>query len=315
MDPNRDLAQKMLAAINQVLLGKEEPVMEAFATMLAGGHVLIEDIPGVGKTTLALALSRLMGLQWRRVQFTPDVLPSDLTGFSIYRKDKEAFVYQPGAVFCNILLADEINRTSPKTQSALLETMEEGAVSVDGVTRPVPAPFFVIATQNPLSAEGTQPLPMAQMDRFMIQMSIGYPDFASEIALAKQANGEKRAEQLSAMIDASALSAMQRAVGQVYLHDTVYAYIVRLVAATRDDPYLQMGASPRGTIALVKMARAAAWLRGRDFVTPADVVDQFPLVITHRILLNGRARLEGVRKRDVLQRILKETDKPTTREA
>ena len=181
----RAAAQAVLEAVNQVILGKEAFTVQILEALLADGHVLLEDIPGVGKTTLALAFSKLMGLDWKRVQFTPDVLPSDLSGFSIYRRDQEKFVYQPGAVFCNLLLADEINRTSPKTQSALLETMEERQVTVDGVTREVPSPFFVIATQNPLGAAGTQPLPMAQMDRFMVCLAMGYPDFENEVQMAR----------------------------------------------------------------------------------------------------------------------------------
>lgn len=313
MNTYRNMAWKMLSEIDKVILGKDKFTLEALAALLAGGHILLEDIPGVGKTTLALTLSKLMGLQWNRVQFTPDVLPSDLTGFSIYRKDKEKFVYQPGAVFCNLLLADEINRTSPKTQSALLETMEEGCVTVDGVTRQVPSPFFVIATQNPIGTVGTQPLPMAQMDRFMIRLSIGYPDFDSEVQLAKEIDAGKRADNVTSIINADLLKRIQKEVEQVYLHDSIYEYIVRLISATRESPYLEIGASPRGTIALVKMSRAVAWLRGNDFVTPANVISQFSIVAAHRIELNGKARIEGMRKEDVLKQILESIEKPAVK--
>ena len=218
----RETAWKVLEEANRVILGKEEITKEIMAALLAGGHVLLEDIPGVGKTTLALAFSKMMGMDWKRVQFTPDVLPSDLTGFSLYRQDVQKFVYQPGAVFCNLLLADEINRTSPKTQSALLEVMEERQVTVDGVTRQVPSPFFVIATQNPLGSAGTQMLPPAQMDRFLICMTIGYPDFNSELAMAKGVAKGGRTDGLRPLLGMQTLLEMQQEAQQVYVHDAVY---------------------------------------------------------------------------------------------
>ncbi len=213
---------------------------------LADGHVLLEDIPGVGKTTLAMAFSRTMQLDYRRVQFTPDVLPSDLTGFSVYRRDLEKFVYQPGSVFCNLLLADEINRTSPKTQSALLEVMEERKVTVDGVTRPVPSPFLVIATRNPSGTAGTQPLPDAQMDRFMISLSLGYPDFESELAMAKSIGEEDRLSVISPLLSGGELKSIQEEVCRVYIKEELYRYLLKLVTATREHPYIRRGASPRG---------------------------------------------------------------------
>jgi MoxR-like ATPase len=313
MDTYREAAWEMLAQINRVILGKEKTVFEAVAAILADGHILLEDIPGVGKTTLALAISKIMDLKWNRVQFTPDVLPSDLTGFSLYRKDREEFVYQPGAVFCNLLLADEINRTSPKTQSALLEVMEEGQVTVDGVSRKIPEPFYVIATQNPSGTVGTQMLPPAQMDRFMVSLTVGYPDFASEIAIAKEVDAGKRAENVQPMIDRLTFAAMREAVKRVFIHDSVYQYIVRLIAATRDDPYLESGASPRGTMALVKISRAAAWLQENDFVSPSDVADQFVAATKHRVQLNAKARSEKRTKEAVLNKIVEETAKPVLR--
>lgn len=311
----RERAWEVLNELNKVILGKEEVTAEIVAAMLAGGHVLLEDIPGVGKTTLALGLSKVFGLDWRRVQFTPDVLPSDIVGFSIYRKDLQQFVYQPGTVFTNLFLADEINRTSPKTQSALLEVMEEGQVTVDGVTRQVPHPFFVIATQNPYGAAGTQMLPPAQIDRFMVCMTMGYPDMESELLMAKGMDGGKRTDRLSAMVTEDELAGMQAETEGVYIHDAVYHYILQLVRATREHPYLELGASPRATIMLVKMSRAFAWLRGRDYVSPEDVGSQFGYVVTHRIQLNAKARMEQVKKDQVIGQLLQSVKKPVPRGA
>jgi MoxR-like ATPase len=307
----REKAWEVLNELNKVILGKEEVTAEIVAAMLAGGHVLLEDIPGVGKTTLALGLSKVFGLAWRRVQFTPDVLPSDIVGFSIYRKDLQQFVYQPGTVFTNLFLADEINRTSPKTQSALLEVMEEGQVTVDGVTRQVPCPFFVIATQNPYGAAGTQMLPPAQIDRFMICMTMGYPDMESELLMAKGMDSGKRTDRLSAMVTEAELAGMQAEAERIYIHDAVYHYILQLVRVTREHPYLEMGASPRATMALVKMSRAFAWLRGRDYVSPEDVSCQYAYVVIHRLQLNAKARMEQVKKEQVIAQLLQSVKKPT----
>ncbi len=307
----REKAWEVLNELNKVILGKEEVTAEIVAAMLAGGHVLLEDIPGVGKTTLALGLSKVFGLAWRRVQFTPDVLPSDIVGFSIYRKDLQQFVYQPGTVFTNLFLADEINRTSPKTQSALLEVMEEGQVTVDGVTRQVPCPFFVIATQNPYGAAGTQMLPPAQIDRFMICMTMGYPDMESELLMAKGMDSGKRTDRLSAMVTEAELAGMQAEAERIYIHDAVYHYILQLVRVTREHPYLEMGASPRATMALVKMSRAFAWLRGRDYVSPEDVSCQYAHVVIHRLQLNAKARMEQVKKEQVIAQLLQSVKKPT----
>ena len=311
MDNYREIAKEMIAQLNQVILGKESFIFEVVAATLANGHILLEDIPGVGKTTLALAVSKLMGLKWNRVQFTPDVLPSDLTGFSIYRRETEKFVYQPRAVFCNLLLADEINRTSPKTQSALLEVMEEMQVTVDGVTRDVPYPFIVIATQNPLGTVGTQPLPPAQMDRFLVCMTMGYPDFQSEVLMAKELDGGKRTEKLFPIANGELLVKMQKEVEGVFVNDTIYEYIVRLITATRKSDYLNIGVSPRGTISLVKISKAAAWLKGNDFVSPSDVYDLFPAISRHRIQTSAKARIEGIDKEEIIQGILKSVEMPS----
>lgn len=271
---------------------------------------MLEDIPGVGKTTMALAFSKAMSLEYKRVQFTPDVMPSDLTGFSIYRREQEQFVYQQGAVFCNLLLADELNRTSPKTQSALLEVMEERKVTVEGTTRGVPMPFLVIATQNPFGNSGTQALPEAQVDRFMISMTMGYPDFESELAMAMSIGEKNKLEDVVPVLDREALSALQKEVQAVYIKESVYQYILELITATRKHPYLERGASPRGTIALVKMAKAAAWLEGRAYVMPVDVKKQFPYVAAHRIIRNASARMEHVSKAQILDEILGQVVQP-----
>ncbi len=292
MERERMAALKMLDEMNQVILGKKQFTFQVLAALLADGHILLEDIPGVGKTTLALAVSKMMGLSWKRVQFTPDVLPSDLTGFTMYRRDIQKFVYQPGAVFCNLLLADEINRTSPKTQSALLEVMEERQVTVDGETREVPAPFFVIATQNPIGATGTQRLPEAQMDRFLVSLTIGYPNFENEVLMAKDVNKGKRADRAQIIMDTDMVRRIQNNVQEIYIHDEIYAYIVKLMDATRNHPDLEMGVSPRGTIAMVKLARAVAWLSGQDFVSPLDVSGQFLAVTRHRVKLSRKAEME-----------------------
>ena len=304
-------AAKVIEQVNNVILGKDREVKEIMA---AGGHILLEDIPGVGKTTLATAFSRAMKLDCKRVQFTPDVMPSDLTGYSVYRSDIGQFVYQPGSVFCNLLLADEINRTSPKTQSALLEVMEERKVSVEGITREVPNPFIVIATQNPYGNAGTQSLPEAQMDRFMITMSIGYPDFDSEMDMAMSIGKKGRAESVVPVITAEDIGHMQDEIYEVYMNKSIYKYIVDLVTATRNSPYIERGASPRATIALVKMSKAWAWLNGRDYVIPSDVSTQFEYVISHRVGMGMSARMEKLTKQDVIKGIMKSVKRPTVGE-
>lgn len=305
-----DAAAAVLNEVNKVILGKEKEVAEIMTAFLANGHVLLEDIPGVGKTTLAMAFSRAMGLECKRVQFTPDVMPSDLTGFSVYRRDEEKFVYQEGSVFCNLLLADEINRTSPKTQSALLEVMEERKVSVEGITRDVPNPFLVIATQNPSGTSGTQFLPEAQIDRFMINMSLGYPDFWSEFEMAKSVGKGTRAELVTPVLGRDILIAMQEEIHSIFIKDIVYEYILNLVSATRNNPYIERGASPRATIAMVKMVKASAWLKGRNFVIPNDVTEQLPYVLNHRIILNSGAKLSGYKKTEIIKQIIESTNKP-----
>lgn len=303
-------AHNVLNEVNKAILGKQNEIFEIMTAFLANGHVLLEDIPGVGKTTLAIAFSKAMDMECKRVQFTPDVMPSDLTGFSVYRRDKDKFVYQPGSVFCNILLADEINRTSPKTQSALLEVMEERKVSVEGITRDVPEPFLVIATQNPSGTSGTQFLPEAQIDRFMINLSLGYPDFESELEIARTTGANNRLENVSPVLTADTFIEMQNDIHNIYIKDEVYKYILNLIHATRTHPYIERGASPRATIALVKMSKAFAWLMGRKFVVPSDVQNQLPYVLIHRIIPNSSAKLGNVDKLSIINDIIHSVDLP-----
>ncbi|MBQ7776119.1 MAG: MoxR family ATPase [Lachnospiraceae bacterium] len=305
-------AQEVLEEVKKVVHGKDKCVEKAFSAILAGGHILIEDVPGVGKTTLAVAFSKVMALENHRVQFTPDVQPSDLLGFSVYNKQTGTFSYKPGPVLCNLFLADEINRTSPKTQSALLEVMEEGMVTVDGVSRKVPEPFIVIATQNPKGSAGTQLLPESQLDRFMISMSMGYPDLTDEIEIAKGKSTRFNTKQLLQVLQAEELQELQDLVEQIHVHDNVYKYICKLMAATRENPYIELGVSPRGTIACTRMAKARAFILGRNYVIPEDVADVYKDIAKHRIVLNTKARVAHVKEEAVLEQILEEVKQPTS---
>lgn len=304
-------AQNVMDEVKKAVIGKDGCIEMVMMAILAGGHILIEDIPGVGKTTMALAFSRACDLTQNRVQFTPDVLPADITGFSVLRKETGRFEYQPGAVMCNLFLADEINRTSPKTQSALLEVMEEGNVTVDGVTRRVPKPFFVMATQNPIGSAGTQMLPESQLDRFMICISMGYPDIRNEIAILKDHSRGNPVDQIRPVIRVEELLAMQEETEQVYIHDVIYNYIAELIFATREHPMLELGVSPRGTIALTGMLKASAYLSGRNYVIPADVDKVFLPANIHRIRLNSKARANHVTAEGVLRDVLEHIPRPT----
>ena len=302
---------RAIAEIKKAVIGKDDCIVKVMTAILAGGHILIEDIPGVGKTTLALAFSRVLNLNQNRIQFTPDVLPADVTGFSLYQKDTNQFVYQPGAVMCNLLLADEINRTSPKTQAALLEVMEEGKVTVDHVTRELPRPFAVIATQNPVGSAGTSLLPESQLDRFMICMSMGYPDMEYELQIVKGKINTDPLELVNPVMDGEELLRSRELAGKTFIHDAVYRYMGKLVNATRNHSLIELGVSPRGTIALAKMVQALAYLRGRKYVLPEDVEDVFLDVVTHRVRMNARARVNHVTAESVLKDILDGTQKPS----
>ena len=301
-------AAAILAQVRRAVVGKDEVLARVLLAILAGGHILLEDIPGVGKTTMALAFSRAMGLDYNRVQFTPDVMPSDITGFTLYNKEAGRMEYQPGAVLCNLFLADELNRATSRTQSALLEAMEEGQVTVDGVSHPVPRPFLVIATQNPAGASGTQPLPDSQMDRFMVRLSLGYPAPADEMDMVRRRQGGNPLDSVEQVVDREGLLALREKAGAVYLSDEVLDYIVRLVGATREHPMILQGASPRATLALAAMAKAADLVRGRDYVNPEDVELVFPDVVPHRLLLSPRA--EGDKSFDPAAELLARVSAP-----
>lgn len=306
----RDQAKQVLKEVSRVILGKEDCISKIMMAILAEGHVLVEDIPGVGKTTMALAFARVMGLDQKRVQFTPDVLPSDITGFSIFHKELGRFQYQPGAVLCNLFLADEINRTSAKTQSALLEVMEEGAVTVDGETHPVPKPFVVIATENPVGSAGTHMLPESQLDRFMICVEMGYPSPAEEVEILMERPRRTLLEELTPVISKSDLTAMQAEVRDVYVHPEILAYIVQLAAETRSHPAVELGLSTRGALAVAGMVRANAYLQGRDFAIPDDVQAVFRDVTRHRLSLNAAARMEHRKVDAIIQELLEKVPKP-----
>ena len=286
-----EVTEKILREVRKVIVGKDDVVEKVWISILAQGHVLLEDVPGVGKTTMALAFSKALGLETKRVQFTPDTMPSDIIGFSLPEQGR--MVYQPGAVMTNLLLADEINRTSSKTQSALLEAMEEGQVTVDGTAHPVPQPFLVIATQNPAGASGTQLLPDSQLDRFMVRLSIGYPTASDEADMVRRKQSGNPLERVEQVLDLDGLNALRAQADAVHVSDPVLDYTVRLVGATREHPMLRQGASPRATLAVTAMAKAAALVLGRDYVNPEDVRTVFSDVVSHRLIRSPRAQQDG----------------------
>lgn len=280
--------KQMLLEIHKAVSGKDIKILKVLLAILAGGHILLEDIPGVGKTTLALAISRTLSLSTKRIQFTPDVLPSDVTGFTIYNKSTNSFIFKKGSAFCNLLLADEINRTSSKTQSALLELMEEGAVTIDGTTYPLPSPHIVIATQNPITCVGTQKLPESQLDRFLIKLTLGYPNANSEIAMLMARQDHNPLDEIEQVADALTIERMRQKVQQVYVSEPIYKYIVDLTNATRNHPAIRLGISPRGSLALMQMAKACAYVQGRDYILPDDVIYVCADVFSHRLLLRNQ---------------------------
>lgn len=298
---NSELEQVVIQ-VRQVVKGKDDVIRKVLAAVLAGGHVLLEDIPGVGKTTLAMALGKAMELDYRRMQFTPDVLPSDIVGFTMYNGAQGTFEYKPGAIFSNLFLADELNRTSSKTQSALLEVMEEGKVTVDGITHALPEPFTVIATENPYGSSGTQLLPESQLDRFLICLTMGYPEHQAAVEILKESAG-KGLELVQPVLTGARLLELREQVKSLHVSDAIHEYVVNLTEETRRDPRIALGVSPRGSIALLKMARAMALLRGGEYVIPEDVLAVIPEVWAHRIHLNAMARAEGTSVTSLIREI------------
>lgn len=304
-------SKKLTAEVAKVIKGKESVIEKVIMAIIASGHVLLEDVPGLGKTTLAMAFSKALGFQNKRIQFTPDTMPSDIVGMSVYNEQTNDFEYMEGAaVGCNLLLGDEINRTSSKTQSALLEAMAEGRVTVDGVTHVLMNPFVVIATQNPISSGGTQPLPDSQLDRFMIRMSVGYPDTASQLEILQNISEHDIMEPVQPVLTAEQVAGIQKDVKNMRVSEEVLMYLIRLCEVTREHPQVALGISPRGIGALAQMSKAYALCHGRDFVTPEDVLEVYQDCCVHRLLLNSKAKREGATPETVLAQIAKETDKP-----
>lgn len=295
---------RVLAEVNKVILGKEDVVEKVLMAILAQGHVLLEDVPGTGKTTMALAFAKSLGLGYKRIQFTPDTMPSDVIGFSVLDKRTEELAYKPGAIMTNLLLADEINRTSAKTQSALLEAMEEGRVTVDGITHDLPEPFVVLATENPAGSAGTQMLPNSQLDRFMVKLSMGYPGVESQARILKERHARNPLDEVVPVLTRDRLSSMIGEVAELYIADSLYTYMSNLVEATRHDENVELGMSPRGAVALMRMSQAHAYVMGKDHVEPEDVLAVFPDVCAHRLILNAKARLNEVTAQTVVERVV-----------
>ncbi|QNK54391.1 MoxR family ATPase [Paenibacillus sp. PAMC21692] len=304
------LCSSILANLNSCILGKKEEIERLLVAVLAGGHVLLEDVPGTGKTQLVKALAKSIGGQFRRIQCNPDLLPTDITGVSIYHPKQETFMFRPGPVMTNILLADEINRATTKTQSALLEAMEEGHVTVDGDTYELPQPFVLLATQNPIEFEGTYTLPEAQLDRFMMKLSLGYPSEEDEQGMIAGNRAIQPSSMIQSVLQASDVAHIQQQVLQVHVDDAVGKYLVGLIRGTREHPQVVLGASPRATIALARAAKAAAYLNGRKYVTPDDIKALAPYVLSHRLLLRTEARMNGLKADNVVDQVLQSTKVP-----
>ena len=306
--------KKVIDNIENVIIGKRNIVELSLVALLADGHVLLEDVPGVGKTMMVRSLAKSINASFKRIQFTPDLLPSDVTGVSIYNPQLQEFIFRPGPIMGNIILADEINRTSPKTQAALLEGMEEASVTVDGVTRQLEKPFFVMATQNPIEYEGTYPLPEAQLDRFLLKMKIGYPTMQEEMEVLNLARKAKPIEELEPVISMEEIRVLQEEVLEIHVEDTLKRYLVDLSARTRIHPNVNLGVSPRGTISLMKAAQAYALLNGRDYVLPDDVQYLAPAVLSHRIILKSEAKYGGIDAESIIQDIVRKIPVPVKRQ-
>ena len=304
-------SEQIMKEVGKVFIGKDEIIEKVLMTVYAGGHILLEDAPGVGKTTLALAFSKVLGMSYKRVQFTPDTMPSDITGFSIYNKATGEFEYKPGAADCHLLLGDEINRTSAKTQAALLEVMEEGSVTVDGVTHILPKPFICIATQNPHGSAGTQALPNSQLDRFMVRLSIGYPGRDSQVSILKNRRSIADIDNVRAVMSRDDVKEIQDYLYSIKITDDILYYITDLCEATREEPMVELGVSPRGVQALTQLVRARAVIKERDFVIPEDIQAVFVDVCAHRVIMRSQAKIEGITAEDVLKDILKRVKAPT----
>ncbi|MEN0658378.1 MoxR family ATPase [Caldifermentibacillus hisashii] len=300
----------ILNNMERVIVGKREEIILCLTALLADGHVLLEDVPGVGKTMLVKSLAKSVSSTFKRIQFTPDLLPSDVLGVSIYNPKALEFEFRPGPIMGNIILADEINRTSPKTQSALLEGMEEKSVTIDGHTFPLPRPFLVMATQNPIEYEGTYPLPEAQLDRFLLKIHMGYPSFAEEMEVLSRVQEELPIQELTPVITLDELLSMQKEVKGVFVDDTIKQYIISIVTRTRNHPQIYLGVSPRGSIALMQASKSYAYIQGRDFVLPDDIQFLAPFVFSHRMILQSQARYDGVNAEEIISSILSDTKVP-----
>ena len=313
MNPVESVTEQIIENVEKVIIGKRDAIRLTILGLLTEGHLLIEDVPGVGKTMLARSLARSIGCTFRRIQFTPDMLPSDVTGVSVFNQKTREFEFRPGPVMTNIVLTDEINRATPKTQSALLEAMEEHQVTVDGVTHPLESPFLVLATQNPIEYEGTFPLPEAQIDRFMMRISLGYPDSTEEIAILDSQQHGHPVTTISQVVELDELLAAQKAVKEIHVSDLVKEYIVRLTRATRKHPDVYLGVSPRGSLALYKTSRALAALEDRDYVIPDDVKTLALPALAHRLIISPAARIKDVDPRMVIEETLNSVPVPGTR--
>ena len=310
IDEIKSTAGKVRDNVGKVIVGKGDVVDLALVALLCEGHILFEDVPGIGKTTMAKALARSLGCTFRRIQFTPDLLPSDVTGLSVYNQKTQEFEYRPGPLVAQIVLADEINRATPRTQSALLEAMQERQITVDGATKPLPRPFLVLATQNPIELEGTFPLPEAQIDRFFIKLELGYPTGDEESSILLRFEHDEPLETLPTVVDADTIAAMQRAVRSVRVESSVREYVIATVRATRAHASVELGASPRGSLYLYRAAQALAALRGRDFVLPDDVKYLAPFVLTHRLIISAQTRLRGRNVKQIINEVIESVPVP-----